>query len=489
MVIHATEGIDIEASISTDVGEVMLRNLVKRFPWSDIASETIDNAIGHYASNVTVEWDTRSGTSVFRVCDDGHGSGHPEAFLRPGLTTGNPDPTMGNSTFGLGLCAIERHLQGNLMVATKRAASGSAWIIERDITKGQNGRARRSTGNGDVLASYGVPGNHGTAVTFSGFGKYIPNNPQVEAVADALSLAYTPALQSGKKITLYRNGKAYPLVSVEAPALEEENAAEFCVGGHNYVAQWGIATRPVARAGCGLVYGAKLFAHETTPFRGLSGRLFHCRLQIPHSAGSEAMETCKRFVADDFMEPVYESLWAIIANDLRRAHDLAETSEDAEFNSLLCDVLTGGNQASSTSRRKVAGGNEDLREFKGRDPNNSGVSPAGTGKKRNGRKRFDTSRVARDARIDWVAGGDHEPPVEWKHDGSRIVFNEDVHALARLRDQRNHEGLLLLAIPVVAHAEANRVDGSLFPEMQAHDITRELLRRLDSRMADVNGKT
>lgn len=477
MVTTTQSHIDIEADLSPEFGAFIFSNLMKRFPWANIAGEMIDNALGHSAKNVAIEWRTEDGRSLFRVTDDGLGSDTPEAFLRPGYSTGNPDP-LGNSTFGAGLCAVERHLEGRLTVATKMANLPEFWFIERQITKGQKGRARKRPASEQLILDHGIPGRSGTSVNFHGFAKRIPNAAQLASVVDELSIAYTPALQEGRSIKLIRNGDTYKLKPSKRPVVKELKSAEFTVEGHIYKAEWGITEKPVSRLGCGLIYGAKLFDHVPSVFGSLSGRHFYCRLIIPHSAGLQAMDLCKRYASEQTLDPVYDCLWPLIETDLLQAHELSTTAEDVELNSRLSSMLSGEPVGKA---RKVNGGNEDLRDFKGRDPNGRGATAANSGRKRSGRKRLDKSSVARNARIEWVAGGDIEPAVSWKPDGGVIAFNEDIPALQALKEAKNHTGLLLLAIPVIAHIEEKRAGASLFPEMgDAAEITRELLRRLHS---------
>ena len=484
MVMQAVEPIEIEAEITAEFGNMLFNNAMKRLSWTQIVSELVDNALGHSAKNIAIEWVSRKGHSMFRVTDDGLGSDTPEAFLQPGYTTGNIDP-LGNSTFGAGLCAVERHLKGQMRIATKMEDKPEFWVIFRKIANGQSGRAQQWPATARMIEEQGIPGRHGTSIYFDGFDKYMPNSRQLATVIDELSIAYSPVLTGGKTgrtIRVIKNGESHRLKPVARPAVRELRRSEFTVGGHIYKAEWGVTEEPVSRLGCGLIYGAKLFDHDSSVFGDLSGRHFYCQLVIPHTAGRLAMDLCKRFATD--LEPAYDRLFDLIESDLIQAHELSVTAEDVELNSRLSSMLSG-EPVSTTRARKVNGGNEDLREFNGRDPNSRGATPANSGRKRKGRKRLDKSSVARNARIEWIAGGENEPAVSWKPDGGVIAFNEDVPALKSLKESKNHTGLLLLAIPVIAHAEEKRAGASLFPEMgDAAEITRELLRRLhDSQTA------
>lgn len=476
MVTTTLDPIEIEAGMPPEFAELLFNKASERMSWANIASELIDNALGHSAENIAIEWGSRKGSLFFRVTDDGLGSDDPEAFLRPGYTTGNVDP-LGNSTFGAGLCAVERNLRGNMRIATKRLGDTEFWVIERNITNSRNGRAQQWPSTDRNITNYGIPGQSGTSINFDGFARSLPYKNHLANAIDELSIAYSPALRGKKSIRLIKDGKRYLLKPAKPPAVKELKCSTFVVDGHEFKAEWGVTEAPVSRLGCGLIYGAKLFDHDESVFGDLSGRHFYCRLVIPHSAGRKAMELCKRYASN--LEPVYDCLFDLIEPDLQQAHEMSQVSANDDLNSRLASMLSG-EPVSTSKARKVNGGNEDLREFKGRNPNGSGATPANTGRKRRGRKRLDKSSVARGARIEWVAGGETEPSVSWKPASGVVVFNEDDPALKWLKDT-DDTALLTLAIPVIAHAEEKRAGASLFPEMgDAAEITRELLRRLHS---------
>ncbi|MCA9053504.1 MAG: ATP-binding protein, partial [Planctomycetaceae bacterium] len=149
---------------------MVMRAATRNFPWKDIVSELIDNALANIQPgqpcSVRVAWDSKLGE--FSVTDSGRGSEDIELFFRPGKTGGNHSPH-GNSTFGTGLFAIECYLDGHLQVATE--CDRMLYVGQRTIADGMPAAAEEYTLREVRRKSFGIPNDGGTVVRFRGFRK------------------------------------------------------------------------------------------------------------------------------------------------------------------------------------------------------------------------------------------------------------------------------------------------------------------------------
>jgi hypothetical protein len=444
---------------------LVMRAATRNFPWKDIASELIDNALANVKPGrpccVSLCWDTKLGE--FSVTDTGRGCDDIELFFRPGKTGGNSGPH-GNSTFGTGLFAIECYLDGHLQVVTERG--GVISIGQRTIADGMDAAAEQLTLKETRRSSYGLPAGGGTVVRFRGFRKRAPSTHDLERMAHALGFAYSAAIEAGDlELTVELNGHARKVKAAPRPALQQLHTARIEQDGHAYDVEWGVTIEPVHEAGCRLIYGGKTFELTARPCG--TGRLsrFYAALRIPRSAGAVSMDLLKKTVETEFLEPVFHACHRLFAPQLDEADRLCGD----DLNRVLSDTIS-----ELLSRRKPATATEALETVNGKAQKTK-AKPVVPAEPDGGRfRRTPTSIV-----VDWVGFSRPMPLARYDCDSRRLTYNEDNETLRKLRKESKVYELACVAAGYIAY-EIDKHDPQItfeFDNSLYDEVYRKLIER------------
>lgn len=416
---------------------LVMRAATRNFPWKDIGSELIDNALANVrpgrSCSVTLSWDTQLGE--FSVTDAGRGCADIELFFRPGKTGGNAGPH-GNSTFGTGLFAIECYLDGHLQVATE--SNGVISVGQRTIAEGMEATAEQFTLKEVRCSSYGLPGGGGTVVRFRGFRKRAPSTHDVERMAAALGFAYSSAIEQGDlELTIELNGHKRRVKPAPRPELQSLHTAQFEHAGHTYAVEWGVTREPVHETGCRLIYGGKTFDLTARPCG--TGRLsrFYAALRIPRTAGAVSMDLLKKSVELEFLEPVFQHCHRLFAPQLAEADRLCGD----DLNRVLSDTIS-----ELLSRRRPATASVAVEPVNGKPRRVKPAPPPATEADLGRFRRTPTSIV-----VDWVGFGRPVPLARYDCDSRRLTYNEDCDTLRKLRQDSKVYELACVAAGYIAY--------------------------------------
>lgn len=461
--------------------------------WEEICAELIDNSLEHSADfcHVTLEWDRQKNT--FRAVDNGEGSHDIQAFFKPGksVQTGR---TKGNSTFGVGLfvcecCVSTKEHPGSLRVATSTGGE-SILVGKRQIDKGSAVICVDVHATDETRRDYGL-GDTGTSVTFTKFAKPHPDAKKMGHIAEKLGRQYGTAILSGAlKISLTRNGST---VDVDAEAIPECDILKrdvVCIGDHSFEVEWGV-TKDICRDnGCRLIYGGKFFDGSQEPCGDYRLGRFYGSVRIPRTIGRESMDILKRAINHVSIDDLFDRLAELFKTELEESDRLCRTGDDEDLNkeiSALLSVAVCGTKVEADSGDE---GNEDIRDFNGRDPNSAGAKPKNTGRKRKGRRGSTGDQKLPDSLITrWAPLGVDKGLAEYDYKSGRITFNEDVEMMQRLRAGKQ---TLLLASIAAGHI-AKEIEGSEkqrqlgFGDGDFAWIYRQIMERIDKATATPGG--
>lgn len=444
---------------------LVMRAATRNFPWKDIASELIDNALANVRPRrpcqVTLAWDAKLGE--FAVTDAGSGADDIELFFRPGKTGGNAGPH-GNSTFGTGLFAIECYLDGHLQVATE--SQGIISVGQRTIADGMEASAEQFTLKEARRSSFGIPAGGGTVVRFRGFRKRPPTSTDVERMAAALGFAYATALERGDlELTIELNGQKRRVKPAPRPAVMELLTAQFEHAGHTYDVEWGVTVEPVHETGCRLIYGGKTFELTARPCG--TGRLsrFYAALRIPRTAGAMSMDLLKKSVETEFLEPVFQHCHKLFAPQLEAADRLCGD----DLNRMLSDTIS-----ELLSRRRPATVTEAVDPVNGKAKPKPKPAPVAAEPDLGRFRRTPTSIL-----VDWVGFGRPMPLARYDCDSRRLTYNEDSDTLRKLRKESKVYELACVAAGYIAY-EIDKHDPQVtfeFDNSLYDEVYRKLIER------------
>lgn len=445
---------------------MVMRAATRNFPWKDIASELIDNALANVkpgkACKVQVAWDAKLGE--FTVTDSGRGCDDIELFFRPGKTGGNHSPH-GNSTFGTGLFAIECYLDGHLQVATE--FGGMIYVGQRSIVDGMEAAAEQFTLREVRRSSYGLPTGGGSVVRFRGFRKRVPSTSEFDRIAHALGFAYSTAIERGDlELTLELNCQSRKVRPAARPALLHLHTAQIEHDGHTFEAEWGVTAEPVHDVGCRLIYGGKTFELTARPCgTGRLGR-FYAMLRIPRTAGGQSMDLLKKSVENEYLEPVFQRCHKLFQPQLTEADQLCGNDLNKVLSDTISDLL---------SRRRPAPTAEPTES-----PTNGHVkrakkpAPVPTEAEAGRFRRTPTSIV-----VDWIGFGRPMPLARYDCDSRRLSYNEDNDTLRKLRADSKVYELACVAAGYIAY-EIDKHDPQMtfeFDNSLYDEVYRKLIER------------
>lgn len=402
---------------------------------------------------------------------DGFGATDLNSFFKPGLSvqTGN---SHGNSTFGTGLFACECCITNGagMMTIATMPSMGPIAVAHRAIDKCQD--TQQFYVERSEAPVYGLSVS-GTAITFKDFQKPVPQKQQVENICQRLSAMYSRAILDGRlQIVIERNSEQQIVEPEQPPLCEELHTETITINGHHFEVEWGVTKEPCRDSGVRLVYGGKFFETNSNPCGDYNLGRFYAQLRIPRSSGKQMMDLMKRSVDTDMLEPVFTQCEVLFQESLKRSDALCSEDEDTVLTQQIEHLL-----AVATQPSKSGSGNQDRREYQGRNPEQVGVAPRHTGRKRRGRKGSVSPGFLK---VDWVHKGADEPMAFYDPSGHRITFNKDNPV--NMQAKENKQAMLLASI--AAASIARMVEGTDkqkrfgFADDSFEEIYRQLMLRM-----------
>ncbi len=450
-----------------------------RFPWHDMCSELIDNALEFMkpkeGCKVMFDWVTTP--KSFACRDSGKGGTDPELFLRPGKTGGHVSD-YGNSTFGTGLFAIECHLDAKMTIAT-RGENGTMAIISRRIQHGQTGSIEQFKATREQCRRWRVCDVGGTTICFTGFQRGVPKKDHLPNILKHLSRCYRTVLGNGQlSIIINHNGKTHHIKPADQPQICNLHQQTVTIDGHAFVVEWGVTKSEVREIGVQLIYGGKLFDSSTEPCGDANLGRFYAAITIPRSIGLESMELLKRGMDHPAMDTLYSECRKVFGPQLKESDDLCRDDSASVLNKVIGRMLSRG--VRRDKKAKDDQGGQDLREYKGRDMDSEGVKPKETGRTRRGRK---GSKAPEIMKVDWVERGLDKPQVEYDPGGHRLTYNASHPLLVKWKAESSTLSLATLGAAYVAHTVwSKRVHefDRRWPERSFVELLRELTERIEN---------
>lgn len=433
----------------------------RKLAWENICSELIDNALEHSDGKccIVFEWRrTRSG-DVFRAADNGLGSVDLQAFFKPGksVQTGR---SSGNSTFGMGLfvcecCLSSPEHQGKLQVAT---STGGSHILTafRHIERSMKIEKIAVLATDDSRREYGI-GYRGTSITFSRCSKAKPTAKQLKSITEKLSRWYATAIAAELlEITLRVDGEERVVPPEPIPSCDELKSVVLTIDGHQFSVEWGLTTGVCKDSGCRLIYGGKFFETSSGPCGDYRLGHFYGAIRIPRTIGKESMDILKRTIDHPVLDSLFSQCEELFRPELEKSDAICRQSEDHEQTSSIAMMLSSAvipprENADADGGDKGGAGDEDLRDYNGRDNSRRGVQPSDSGRTRHGRRsRRKRNGIPDSVAIFWAELGDDQAMVLYQHDGCRVTFNLDVPAVIHLRDTKQNAVLSAIAAGHIA---------------------------------------
>jgi len=427
--------------------------------WEEICAELIDNSLEHSGEvcHVSLEWSKLS--EMFRAVDNGDGSTDIQAFFKPGksVQTGR---SKGNSTFGVGLfvcecCVSSPDSPGLLRVATT-SGLGTILVGLRQIDNGSNVKKLEVPFTDETRRNYGI-GETGTSVAFTKFAKAHPDAKKIGHIAEKLGRQYGSAIQSGSlQIDLIRNGQRMTVSSEQLPECEQLESAVINIAGHSFEVQWGVTKDLCRDNGCRMIYGGKFFDASQEPCGDYRLGRFYASIRVPRTIGRDSMDILKRSINHNSIDELFDRLAELFKPELEQSDLLCKADDDDDLNNEISSLLS-----TAIKKPKESGidddGDEDLREFNGRDPNGVGAKPRNSGRKRTGRRKAGDSTKLPDSLISrWAPLGTENGLAVYDYKSGRITFNQD---LAMMQSLRATKQTLLLASIAAGHI-AKDIEGS-----------------------------
>jgi hypothetical protein len=433
-----------------------LRANNRKLGWESICAELIDNSLEHSQGRVSVsfDWKRLKSGDVFRAVDNGNGSTEVSQFFTPGesVMTGR---STGNSTFGMGLFVLECCLSAagsptKMQVATLPPGSPEIITGFRHIEGGRGVYPFRIEADEENRSSYAL-GENGTSVTFSKIIKSSPTLVQLKAIADKLGRQYSACLRSGELVLrLSALGETIVVSAEPIPSVQELKQQTIFIDGHEFAMEWGVTTEPCRDAGCRLIYGGKFFEANPAACGDYRINRFYAAIRIPRTIGKKSMDILKRTIDHPILDELFDQCEELFRPELEESDAICRKDEDESQTAAICDMLSSliiKPEAAGQSDIED-GGNQDLRRFRGRDPESKGVSPKDSGKDRKGSKRKGRFYIPDSFNIHWAALGEDRGAVLYQHEGFRVTFNTDCELVRSLRDKK---GDLVLSTMAAGH--------------------------------------
>jgi len=431
--------------------------------WEEIGSELIDNALEHSGETCEIVLEWNKPKNMFRAVDNGEWSIDIQAFFKPGksIQTGR---SKGNSTFGVGLfvcecCVSTPENPGWLRVAT--STGGETILVgRRQIDSGSAVGKFEVQATDETRRDYGL-GEVGTSVTFTRFSKPHPDAKKIQHIAEKLGSQYGTAILSGAlKITLIRNGVELVVQAEAVPECATLKTATVVIDAHEFVVEWGVTNGICRDNGCRLIYGGKYFDSTSEPCGDFRLGRFYASIRIPRTIGKDSMDILKRSINHASIDELYDRLSELFQEELEESDRLCKSNDDEDLNNQISSLLsvairkqkTQGNGADDSDDE----GDEDIRDFKGRDKDGVGVKPQKTGRTRKGRRKAGDPKLPDSLLSRWAPLGEDEGLAVYEHKSGRVTFNEDVSMMQGLRAERQ---TMLLASIASGHI-AKDIEGS-----------------------------
>lgn len=430
----------------------------RNLPWADVCSELIDNASAFRKvkekCTVRLEWNTKG--RMFACTDHGIGATDAAPFIQCGKSAGSA-LEHGSSTFGTGLFVVESDMDGRMIISS--ASGTQIMVVSRSIQNGRQAAIQRYPNTTETRREFRLPDEGGTQIAFHRIrkGKSIPQAGSIPKLAAELSERYGRAIRDGSlDIMLIRNGDPLEVAAANAPKVEELFTHEVVIKGHRFTAEWGVTIDSHRIPGVELIYGGKRFTTTAVPCGRYNLSRFYGAITIPRTVGSESMDLLKRDVETAMMSTVYDKLEPLFKPQLERSHLLSSTEMERELGDRIAAALLRdrhkpqeGREKQRNSRGVTEGGREDVRKYKGRDPDGIGVEPKKTGRKRGGKKRRDDLRDRKITPV-FQSLGERRNIAEYDLGAHRITYNTDYAHVSRWKEQRNIEALALIASAMIA---------------------------------------
>jgi hypothetical protein len=429
-----------------------LRANNRKLGWDSICAELIDNSLEHSdrSVDVCIDWSNRR----FRATDNGKGSTQVSQFFTPGesILTGR---STGNSTFGMGLFVLECCVSApgsptKMQVATRVPGSHEVLTGFRHIEKGRGVEWVTVDCFNETLAAYGL-GDSGTSVIFTKIEKPIPTAAKLKEVAEKLGRQYSACLRSGELVlSLASHGETITVQAEKPTEVLELKRQTLVIDGHEFAVEWGVTTEPCRDAGCRLIYGGKFFEANPAACGDYRINRFYAAIRIPRTIGKKSMDILKRTIDHPILDELFDQCEELFRPELEESDAICRKDEDETQTAAICDMLSSliiKPEAAGQSDIED-GGNQDLRRFRGRDPESKGVSPKDSGKDRKGSKRKGRFYIPDSFNIHWAALGEDRGAVLYQHEGFRVTFNTDCELVRSLRDKK---GDLVLSTMAAGH--------------------------------------
>ena len=403
--------------------------------WPTAIGELVDNSFDAGATRVTLCFD---GKSNFSCEDDGNGTDSIASMFTLGDHHATKSTRLG--MYGVGLKDTSLWLMGVTSVHTVCGGKLRTAIVDwHGIEKSGRWEIDAPTESETKLPS-------GTRICFSRITKSTPSD--INGLAKDLGYKFFPALRDGRQIVIQR--KRAPAVTVRAyqlPPLQKTIDELVEIDGRKFHLHAGIVSADAvnSKPGFSIVYGHRVIGNSPV----VDGKYSVGRIAgIITLKSGWSMTKNKEGLSDDDCDFLSSVVTAKCQEILDLSQQLENVIVGAEFTSELNEAF----------QCMISNYKNTRREVRGKDGECSGtVTPAGTGRKRsNAAKSCDkpgsvVARINRGMSINIVDTGSVESIGMVDRISRTISLNGSHPFIARLRDEKNKDALLLAACMLISH--------------------------------------
>lgn len=413
--------IEISNSNAADtLGVIRALSRQARISWIEALAEAIDNSLDAGASKVKIQIDTTKGRSRLRITDDGKGCSQPSVMVSPGCRRDHDTTELGRNGIGLKdalftLCG-ERHTS---IIRTVVEVGEERHFITYVTDWARAWETGSVKGDAHVLAARAE--QVGTTIEAKPL-KPDVRAPALEQTVSRIGYLYSPALKSGKSITIEINGKERIAGPWEPPPFARSVAREFARDGRRFRVTIGVVAPGTQNKREGLTHVQGFRVVEAHPGRGLGTADTSRICGVVELLDGFILDKNKGALLDAEAEFVTECLcgdpeiMALVEEAESQSHDLTLEQLRSEATSLL-NISLG--RAEPTLKAKRSGV---------KNPGAGTVEPTGTGPGHRQARRTQPGRTFGGAhtgslKVTFVDRGEDEPPVTADSRSGNVAFN------------------------------------------------------------------
>jgi hypothetical protein len=443
----------------TPHASVLVSYTSQRLSWANVLGELVDNSFDAAASQVKIKDGGKDRTIT--VQDDGRGAENITSLVVLGEHVEHKAGRQALGMYGVGAKDAWLWCGGRVDIDSVHAGIRSTLSVDyRDlIANNWKGLAPRKAESSDPS---------GMKITLHR--REGRNRPDKDAF-QRLAFLFTPALSSGRQITVNVGGVVTPLVPARLPVLQDVVNSEFDVAGKSVRICIGIVPegQHMANGPFWVQYGHRII-NETALGAASGGKSYSAsRLGGTIVLGKGWRLTKNKDDLGDYQEQLGDAIFSRIEPLLVKSQTLSESIESQDLRTKLECALNSS----------ASGNVPTCKEKRSKGQSHGAVEPAGSIRQRRSAAQTQpgngsiTTAASRGSRrgfgMDW---GHMSPDTIGKFDGSasRVVLNLDHPFVAGAKATTNEPALLMCCWTLIAHHDATTINGRKLLRFACDDV-------------------